>query len=56
MTENKTNNNINEEIYNGLDTLIKNPELIRQLKCDIINSPLSYWHDYADCICKELLF
>lgn len=44
-----------EEIYRGLDTLIKNPDIIMQLKRDIQKMPLTTWTDYGDKILQELM-
>ena len=43
------------EIYRGLDTLIKNPEIIIQLKRDIQKMSLSTWTEYGDQILQELI-
>ena len=44
-----------DEIYRGLDTLIKNPDIIIQLKRDIQKMPLTTWTEYGDQILQELL-
>ena len=44
-----------EEIYRGLDTLIKNPDIIIQLKRDIQKMPLTTWSEYGDKILQELI-
>ena len=44
-----------EEIYRALDTLIKNPNIINNLKQEISDASLSTWDDYSDCIVKELI-
>jgi len=44
-----------EEIYNALDILIKNPSIIHNLKQEIQNISLSNWEEYGDLILKEIL-
>lgn len=44
-----------EEIYRGLDSLIKNPSIIANLKNEIQNMSLNTWKDYSETILRDII-